>query len=144
MQGSLAISRALDEAEPVPPLFPAEPDRRRAVEEAEAWGERELQPMPRRMYRWGLSREYELRRRLIEVAGMPAPGLTASLNGPLARMFARMVGADDDAIRKDVHDLPGRLDHVDALIADRVIGSGELERRRLPDRRDRAGDALLL
>ena len=144
VQGSLAISRALDEAEPVPPLFPAEPDRRRAVEEAEAWGERELQPMPRRMYRWGLSREYELRRRLIEVAGMPAPGLTASLNGPLARMFARMMGADDDTIEKR-RSRPSRQARprrrADRGPRDRV---GRAQRRRLPDRRDRAGDALLL
>jgi glutathione S-transferase len=126
VQGSLAISRVLDEVRPAPALFPADPDLRRAVEEAEAWGERELQPMPRRMYRWGLSRERELRRRLLEVAGMPAPGLTATLNGPLARLFAGMVGADDEAVREDLRDLPGKLDRVDALIADRVLGTGEL------------------
>jgi glutathione S-transferase len=125
VQGSRAISRALDEVTPSPALFPADPDHRRAVEEAEAWGDEELQPMPRRMYRWGLVRERELRRRLIEAAGMPAPGLTATLNGPLARLFAGMVGADDHAVRCDLRDLPGRLDHVDALIADGVIGGGE-------------------
>jgi glutathione S-transferase len=125
VQGSLAISRALEEVRPAPALFPADPGLRRAVEDAEAWGERELQPMPRRMYRWGLSRERELRRRLLQVSGMPAPGLIASLNGPLARLFARMIGADDEAVRGDLHDLPGRLDRVDALIADRVLGTGE-------------------
>jgi glutathione S-transferase len=125
VQGSLAISRALDEIRPAPALFPADPDFRRAVEDAEAWGERELQPVPRRMYRWGLSRERELRRRLIEVAGMPAPGLTSALNGPLARLFAGMIGADDEAVRGDLRDLPGKLDRVDALIADRVLGTGE-------------------
>jgi glutathione S-transferase len=125
VQGSLAISRALDELQPVPPLFPEDPDERRAVELAEAWGERELQPMPRRMYRWGLVRERELRRRLIEAAGMPAPGLTSVLNAPLARIFAAMVGADDDAVRRDLRELPGRLDHVDALMSAGTIGSGE-------------------
>jgi glutathione S-transferase len=125
VQGSLAISRALDELQPVPALFPEDADHRRAVEEAEAWGERELQPMPRRMYRWGLVRERELRRRLIEVAGMPAPALTSVLNAPLARMFAAMVGADDDAVRRDLWELPGRLDRVDALISAGTIGSDE-------------------
>jgi glutathione S-transferase len=125
IQGSLAISRALDEVRPDPALFPADPELRRAVEEAEAWGERELQPMPRRMYRWGLSREHELRRRLIEVSGMPAAGLTASLNGPLARRFAAMIGADDEAVERDLLELSGKLDHVDRLITDRVIGTGE-------------------
>jgi glutathione S-transferase len=125
VQGSLAISRALDEMRPEPALFPSDPDLRPAVEEAEAWGERELQPVPRRMYRWGLSREFDLRRRLIEVSGMPAPDLTASLNGPLARMFAAMVGANDVAVERDVLELPRKLDHVDRLITDRVIGTGE-------------------
>ena len=57
---------------------------------------------------------------------MPAPGVTASLNGPLARLFAAMIGADDASVERDLLDLPGKLDHVDALIAERVIGSGEL------------------
>jgi glutathione S-transferase len=125
VQGSLAISRVLDELQPVPALFPQDADHRRAVEEAEAWGERELQPMPRRMYRWGLVRERELRRRLIEAAGMPAPGLTSVLNAPLARMFAAMIGADDDAVRRDLRELPGRLDHVDALISAGTIGGDQ-------------------
>src|SRR3954469_23968680 len=86
VQGSRAISRVLDEYRPDPALFPRDLRRRDAVEVAESWGEEVLQPMPRRMYRWGLSRERELRRRLIAVSGMPAPGVTARLNGPLARM----------------------------------------------------------
>jgi glutathione S-transferase len=125
VQGSLAISRALDELRAAPPLFPADGAARRAVEEAEAWGERELQPVPRRMYRWGLVHERALRRRLVEVAGMPAPGLTSVLNAPLARGFAAMVGANDDTVRQDVSELPGKLDHVDALIAEGVIGTDE-------------------
>jgi glutathione S-transferase len=125
IQGSLAISRALDELQPAPPLFPSDPAGRRAVEEAEAWGERELQPLPRRMYRWGLVHERDLRRRLVEAAGMPAPGLTSILNGPLARGFAAMVGANDEAVVRDLRELPGKLDHVDALIARGVIGADE-------------------
>jgi glutathione S-transferase len=125
VQGSLAISRALDELQPMPPLFPADTAARRAVEEAEAWGEGVLQPVPRRMYRWGLTRNRELRRRLLEVSGMPAPGLTAALNGPLARAFAAAIGADDDQVRRDVGELPAQLDHVDTLIADGVIGTAD-------------------
>ena len=109
VQGSLAISRALEELEPLPALFPADADARRAVEEAEGWGERELQPMPRRLYRWGLT----------------APGLTAALNAPLARAFAAAIGADDDAVKRDLRELPSRLDHVDALIAGGVIGNAD-------------------
>jgi|tagenome__1003787_1003787.scaffolds.fasta_scaffold20046493_1 glutathione S-transferase len=125
VQGSRAISRVLDEYRPDPALFPRDLRRRDAVEVAESWGEEVLQPMPRRMYRWGLSRERELRRRLIAVSGMPAPGVTARLNGPLARMFAGMIGADDEAVQADLRDLPARLDHLDTLIADGVVGGDE-------------------
>jgi len=125
VQGSLAISRALDELQADPPLFPAEPAARAAVEEAEAWGESELQPVPRRMYRWGLARNRDLRRRLLAVSGIPAAGLTAALNGPLAASFAAAVGADDDAVRRDLQELPAKLDHVDALIAEGVIDNAE-------------------
>jgi glutathione S-transferase len=125
IQGSTAISRALDELRPEPRLFPAEPERRQAVEEAEAWGESELQPVPRRMYRWGLVRHRDMRRRLAEVAAMPAPGLVATFNGPLARGFAAAIGADDERVRRDLRELPAKLDHVDALIGEGVIGTEE-------------------
>jgi glutathione S-transferase len=125
VQGSTEISRALDELRPEPALFPGDADRRRAVEEAEAWGERALQPVPRRFYRWGLVRRRDLRRRLAEVSGMPAAGLQAAVNGPLVRRFALMIGADDDAMRRDLDGLPAMLDRVDALIADGVIGTDE-------------------
>src|SRR6266511_2447118 len=45
VQGSLEISRALEELQPEPPLFPEDPERRAAVEEAERWGEAVLQPV---------------------------------------------------------------------------------------------------
>jgi glutathione S-transferase len=39
LSGTRVISRALDELQPEPALFPADPERRAAVEEAERWGE---------------------------------------------------------------------------------------------------------
>lgn len=123
VQGSLRISRALDRLRPEPALFPA--DRRAAVEQAEAWGERDLQPVPRRMYRWGLGRQAALRRQLAELSPMPAPGLQARANLPLARLFAAMIGADDVTVERDARELAGKLDHVDALIDAGVIGTDE-------------------
>src|SRR3954451_15913687 len=67
VQGSLAISRAIEEMKPDPPLFPA--DRRTAVEEAEAWGEREFQPLPRRFFRWGVAYRPDLRRYALGTVG---------------------------------------------------------------------------
>ncbi len=46
LQGTRTISRALDSLVPLPPLFPEDAERRCAVEEAEAWGDEVLQPVP--------------------------------------------------------------------------------------------------
>ena len=43
------IARYLDEKHPHPPLFPAEPERRAAVEAVEAWANEELQMAARRI-----------------------------------------------------------------------------------------------
>ncbi|MGH2979168.1 MAG: glutathione S-transferase family protein [Solirubrobacterales bacterium] len=122
VQGSLQISRALEQ--PDPPLFPAE--QRAAVEQAEAWGERELQPVPRRLFRWAVSHDPELRRWLAgEVLRLPAPGLMALGYAPLSRAFARMAGASDARVRADIAELARNLDRVDELIAARTIGADE-------------------
>jgi glutathione S-transferase len=125
LQSSLAISRALDEIQPDPPLFPRDPERRRAVEEAEAWGEREFQPVPRRIFRWSVGHSADLRTSLAKAIGMPAPGLAGAMNIPIARHFARKVGADDERVRSDILNLPALLDHVDALIAEGTIDGDE-------------------
>jgi glutathione S-transferase len=125
VQGSLAISRALEDLRPAPPLFPADPARRREVEEAERWGEAVLQPVPRRLYRWALVRDARVRRDLAGQNRMPLRGLAARLMKPLAAVFARDSGADDAAIRADLALLPAHLDRVDAWIAAGVLGAAE-------------------
>lgn len=123
LQGSLEISRALDELRPEPPLFPADPRRRASVEQAERWGESVLQPLPRNLFRWCAARDGELRRSLAETSGMPLPALSAVLAKPLAWYFARVVSrATDDSVRAELAALPDQLEHVDGLIAAGVIG----------------------
>jgi glutathione S-transferase len=122
LQNSLAISRELDELRPDPPLFPADPDRRSAVEEAEAWGERDFQPVPRRIFRWCVSNNAALRRWMAKSIGMPLPGVTGAMNAPIARHFARKAGATDKRVRADIAELPAHFDHVDSLIATGTIG----------------------
>ena len=124
-QHSVEIMRLLEETAPDPPLYPADPVQRRAVEEAEEWGERELQPIPRRAFRWSVWHNPELRVWLARETGLPAPRLVAPMNKPLAIYFARQIGADDAGIRSDMARLPGLIDHVDELIADGVIGGPE-------------------
>lgn len=126
IQTSLAISRALDELVPEPPLFPADPDRRAAVEAAERWGDEVLQPVPRRLSWNALSRDRAGLRSFIEgpIMGIPA-GLAAATAGPLVAGSARINKATDDAVRADLITLPALLDQVDDLIANGIIGGDE-------------------
>lgn len=123
VQGSRQISRFLEDLVPSPPLFPSDPAERGAVEEAERWGEETLQGVPRRLFRWGAARHRWLRRWIVsEVVGLPAPGVMAWANAPVARKLASMVDARDDAIRGDLEALPDLLAHADSLIAAGTIG----------------------
>ena len=57
MQGSRQIARELDRLRPEPPLFPADPEQRAAVEEAERFGDEELQHPIRQMLWWGFKQD---------------------------------------------------------------------------------------
>jgi glutathione S-transferase len=123
VQGSLQVSRAVEELQPEPPLFPADPRPRAAVEEAERWGEAVLQPVPRKLFRWCVARDRALRRGTAETAGLPMPALASVIMKPLAWYYARVVsGATDESIRAQLASLPEWVDHVDGLIDARVIG----------------------
>lgn len=122
VQGSLAIARALEEAAPTPPLFPAEPEARQAVEGAEGWGERELQPMARRLFRWCLVRDGGLRRGVASLNRLPAPGLAATVMRPVAGHFAREAGASDGQVRADLAALPAAFDRLDGWLEDGLLG----------------------
>lgn len=124
VQGSLAISRALDELIAERPLFPPDADARRAVEEAERWGHDNVQPVPRRIFRWAVMRDASLHRWVVgEVAELPAPGLVALLTKPIVRRLAADAGSEDALVSEDVRRLPALLDRVDALIAAGTIGA---------------------
>jgi glutathione S-transferase len=126
VQGSLAISRALDEIQPDPPLFPADRGRREDVAAAERWGESELQGVPRRLTRWGTLHGAAMREHMARETGIPLPKLAAFLNIPAARHFARKVGADDDdRVRRTLLAIPALLDHVEELIAAGTLGGSE-------------------
>jgi glutathione S-transferase len=124
LQGSRAIAQGLDEAHPDPPLFPQKPAHRRAVEDAERWGEEELQPVPRRLFRWQLAHDAELRRWFAaEIVGMPAVAAPTLI--PVAHLFMRLGDIDDARIQADLAGLPALLDRADELIAAGTIGADE-------------------
>jgi glutathione S-transferase len=123
VQGTCAIARALDDAQPDPPLFPADPRRRRRVEDAERWGDDVLQRVPRRIGNWVFAHRSAMRTRLAREAGLPAPGLLGPVNWPVTWYFARKAGAGDaDRVRETVAALPGLFDHIDDLLDEGTIG----------------------
>jgi glutathione S-transferase len=122
IEGSLAIAQALEALVPEPSLYPANPERRRAVEEAERWGEAELQMVPRRIFRWIFAHDNGARARIAADLGLPLPAVLGALNWPIARAMAARVDADRAHARAALASLQATLDHIDGLIADGVIG----------------------
>ncbi len=123
VQGSREIAHFLEALQPEPPLFPADAAARAAVEEAERWGERVLQPVPRRLFRYllltsGTTREWMGS----EVMHVPAARVLQVLFVPAIGALARISHADEATVRETLVRLPGLLDHVDGLIAERTIG----------------------
>ena len=121
VEKSLAISRELDRIKPEPGLYPADPAARARVEEAERWGEAELQPLPRRMFRWALTQQRQAREWIARYEGMPAASLQARINTPLAKRFAGAVGATEERVRRDLAELPAKLDRADELVGDGTL-----------------------
>jgi glutathione S-transferase len=126
VQGSREISRALDRIQPEPALFPADPDRRAAVEDAERYGDEELQHPIRQLLWWGFKREKENLRGYSEGARLGVPiGLAIKTGGPLVALSAHFNEATDANARAALVALPDLLDRVDAYIADGTIGGTE-------------------
>jgi glutathione S-transferase len=124
VQGSLAIARELDRVAPEAGLFGDDPQRRRAVEDAERFGHDALQPIARRVFRWAGAHDNAVRAWMArEVVGVPAPSVAGYALKPVMVFFGRVVSnADNAQVRRDLTSLPGLLDRVDALLADGTIG----------------------
>lgn len=122
------IARFLDEEHPEPALFPTDPARRRAVEEAEAWGNGDLQMAARRIALGAaVTHPEEMRRRV----GDGRMGHLLYRSPVLRRLIIPQIGrlifaVDEDADRELLGELPKLLDRVDELIASGVLNGAEL------------------
>jgi glutathione S-transferase len=126
VQGSREISRVLDQLVPDPPLFPVDPEQRAKVEEAERWGDQELQPIPRRVARFGAASSIELRQWALKEQNIPGAEVIARIAGPMIHYYGRTVEADgrranETGVRADLASIPKMLDQVDALLADGTL-----------------------
>jgi glutathione S-transferase len=122
------IARFLDEVQPDPPLFPAEPDRRLAVEEAERWGDEILQMTARRLL---LAAALHDRDGIVNRGGEGRLGPLISRNETMrfavARLVARFAFAANT--RTEGHllaALPGMFDRIDAWIEGGVLNGEHL------------------
>jgi glutathione S-transferase len=127
VQTNPAIARFLDERKPDPPLFPRDPVLRRAVEEAERWGDDVFQMAARRITLAGILHGPDT-----YVAGGGAGRL-----GPILwrRPRARAIGVRlvclifDVSIRTErglIEELPGLLDRIDRWIDTGVLNGEQL------------------
>jgi glutathione S-transferase len=121
------IARFLERVQPVPPLFPGDPVRRRAVEEVESWANGELQMVARLIVIPAFLRD---RTTFAKRTGDGRLGpllfrreLVRRLTAPVIAMtFASDRTTDADQVSA----LPAMLDRIDDWIADGVLGGEEL------------------
>jgi glutathione S-transferase len=126
VQGSQEIARELDRVKPEPPLFPSDPEKRRAVEEAEAWGDG-FQQVPRTIIWWAIKRDPASQLGFLEDAklGLP-PRLLVKTAGPVVWGARRLNDSYDPTVQRTLAEIPPALDRIDRWIAEGVLNGAEL------------------
>ncbi len=114
IQGSREDRRELDRLQPQPPLFPDQPELRTEVEEAERFGDEDLQAPIRRILWNAIKRDRSVMRSYSEGARLGIPvGLAVKTGGPIVAAAARLNEANDENVRHDLAALPGMLKRID-------------------------------
>jgi glutathione S-transferase len=126
VQGSQEISRELDRIQPEPPLFPADPEKRRAGEEAEAWGD-PFQQVPRTIIWWAIKRDPSSQLGFLEDAklGLP-PRLLVKTSAPVIWGARRLNDSYDPTVERTLAEIPGALDRIDGWIAEGILNGDRL------------------
>lgn len=121
VSGSSLIMRTLDGLQPEPRLYPGDP----AVDEAEQWGDEELQSAARWISAYALTKRPDAGDSF--TAGANLPQFPAPVSAQATRAaFAvelRLLGGGTSAAERALDELPGLLDHVDELIEAGTIGA---------------------
>jgi glutathione S-transferase len=126
LQGSGEIAHELDRIQPDPPMYPHDPQLRSEVEQAESWGEEELQRLARRLLWNAIRRDRSSLGTFAQGARLGIPiGLAVKTAAPIIAAEVRMHGANDEQIRADLAALPGAFTKIDEWIAAGVLGGEE-------------------
>ena len=127
VQGSRQIARELERLRPEPPLFPAEAEQRARVEEAEAFGDEQMQQPIRQLLWWGFKQDRSPLKSYSEGAKLGVPiDLAVKTGGPLVALSARFNEASDENARAAAAKLPALLDRIDAWIEDGTLNGDQL------------------
>jgi glutathione S-transferase len=127
IQGSRQIARELDRLQPDPPLFPSDPEQRVAVEEAERFGDEDLQAPIRRIAWNSIKRNRSTLRSYGEGARLGIPlGLAVKTAGPIVAAAVRYNEATDENVRHDLAALPGMLQRIDDWCEAGVLNGEQL------------------
>jgi glutathione S-transferase len=121
VSGSKLIMRALDGLEPEPPLYSGDP----AADEAERWGDDELQSAARWIVVYGLGKNPAAADSYTAGANIPQfpPAVAAAATRAVFATELRVLGDGPEGARRALQGLPGLLDHVDELIEAGTIGA---------------------
>jgi glutathione S-transferase len=122
------IARFLDELQPEPPLFPSDPDHRRAVEVAERWADDVFQMVARRVV---VAAEVVPGRKLLNHGDDGRLGPLLYRNRILRRLVAHVIAriafrVNSETERNLLAELPGMLDRIDLWIEEGVLNGEEL------------------
>jgi glutathione S-transferase len=127
LQGSREIARELDRIQPEPPLFPADPGQRAAVEEAERFGDEDMQPPIRRISLNAMRRDLGPLRSYAKGARFGIPfELAVRTARPVISTSARINEATDENVRADLAALPGLLKRIDDWCVEGVLNGEQL------------------
>lgn len=127
IQTNRTLARVLDELRPEPPLFPADPDARRAVEEAEALADEKLQMTARRLTMAGAFHDDVLIDRAAHGRLGPLLFHRDAVRMRMMRVIGRRAFAVDlDAEKRLLERIPGMLDRVDAWVEDGTLNGEAL------------------
>jgi glutathione S-transferase len=121
VHGSVAILERLEQLAPDPPLYPG--DKADAVRGAERWGDRELQDLGRRLP-WG-AMHFRPESMGTFAGGEPLDPAGTDFAMKYLRPTWKYHNITAVRLAEDLAGLPAKLDHVDQLAADGIVGGDE-------------------
>jgi glutathione S-transferase len=121
VHGSRAILDRLEQIAPEPPLFPA--PNADAVREAERWGDEELQDLGRRLPFGAMHFRPESMGTFGGGGQLDPAGTDFAMK--LVHRYWKYLGITAARLAEDLTGLPAKLDHVDGLAAEGVVGGDQ-------------------